>query len=236
MTLSDNIKSLGEGLSHLFYPSLCEGCNKTLLPEEEILCLNCNVYNLPRTAYHHIPENETAMRFTGRIRFERATSLAYFTPDGLLQHLLHELKYNNKKAIGIYLGKQLAYDLAQVNFTEGIDAIIPIPLHPKKEAERGYNQSLLIAEGMTDVLGIPVRERLLTRRRHTESQTKKTRAERLENMQEAFAVNEGANMPKHVLLVDDVLTTGATLESAALALSKAAPSIKISIATIGIAG
>lgn len=226
---------MAQGLSHLLYPRLCEGCSKPLLAEEEILCLNCNIYNLPRTAYHHIPDNETAMRFAGRVPVVRATSFAYFTDGGLLQHLLHELKYNNRKDIGVYLGKLFAYDLAQIKWQQNIDMIIPVPLHPEKEALRGYNQSTLLAEGMSAVWNIPVANDLLYRTRNTESQTQKTRAERIENMEGAFAVKSEASLAhKHVLLIDDVLTTGATLESCAHAILKVTGT-QVSIATIGVA-
>jgi ComF family protein len=132
------------------------------------------------------------------------------------------------------LGRQLGYDLKQLNWADNIDMIIPIPLHEKKEAERGYNQSVLIAEGMSDILNIPVAANILVRTRYTESQTQKTRTERLENMKDAFKTVGDSLSGKHILLVDDVLTTGATLEAAALALTSSYK-VKISIATIGIA-
>lgn len=229
------LKEMAEGLSHLIYPRLCEGCSKPLLAEEEVLCLNCNVYHLPRTAYHHIADNETAMRFAGRVQVEKATSFAYFTPEGLLQHLLHRLKYDGKQYIGTYLGKQLAYDLVQIDWQHGIDAIVPVPLHPDKEAARGYNQSQLLAEGMAEVWGIPMWNDVLQRVKNTESQTQKTREERIENMQDAFVAAKTEKIQgKHLLLIDDVLTTGATLEACATAL-KITPNVKISIATVGIA-
>jgi len=237
---SDDKKNIGvelaAGLSHLVYPRLCEGCNKPLLAEEQVLCLNCSIYNLPRTAYHHIHENETFMRFAGSVNIEKATSLAYFTPDGLLQHLLHGLKYDSKKEIGAYLGTQLGYDLLQTNWQQGIDAIIPVPLHPKKEAIRGFNQALLIAEAMGDVMKLPVLDKIVRRTRFTETQTQKTREQRMENMQGAFeVVNDEKLTGKHILLIDDVLTTGATLEACAHCLL-AVSGVKVSIATIGIAG
>jgi ComF family protein len=211
------------------------GCNKPLLEEEEILCLNCNVYNIPRTAYHHIADNETLMRFTGRVPVQKATSFAYFANEGLLQHLLHELKYNDRKDIGIYLGKQLGYDLQQIVWADAIDAIVPVPLHPDKQKQRGYNQSELIAAGMSKVLDIPVLPGGLKRTRNTESQTQKTREERIENMSDAFEIaDKDALAGKHILLIDDVLTTGATLEACALALRQA-KDVTISIATIGVA-
>jgi ComF family protein len=235
MNLSDNIKDLVQGLSHIIYPRLCEGCSKPLLAEEEVLCLNCNVFNLPRTAYHHIPENETAMRFAGRVPIIKATSFAYFTADSLLQHLLHQLKYKERKDVGIFLGKQLGYDLQQLNWQKGIDIIVPVPLHPEKEAARGYNQTQLIAEGLGKALEIFVITDLLYRTRNTESQTQKSREERITNMQGAFGVkNTEKYINKHILLIDDVLTTGATLEACANALITI-PETRISIATIGVA-
>jgi ComF family protein len=229
------IQQIAKGLAQLVYPRLCMGCNKPLLEEENILCLNCNVYNIPRTAYHHILDNETAMRFAGRFRYERATSFAYFLSEGLLQHLLHELKYNDRQDVGVYLGKQFAYDLKLTGWAKGIDGIIPIPLHPDKEKARGYNQSRKIAEGMSKVLGIPVLDNILVRVRNTESQTQKNREQRIDNMKGAFSLeNPKMLQGKHVLLLDDVLTTGATLEAAALAILQA-PNTHVSLATIGIA-
>lgn len=230
-----NVKDIKEGLSHLFYPRQCEGCSKPLLPEEEVLCLNCNIYNLPRTAYHHIHENQTFMRFASRVKVEKATSLAYFTEEGLLQHLLHKLKYDGRKDIGTFMGKTFGDDLKQTKWAEDIDAIIPVPLHPKKEASRGFNQANIIAEGMRKVLDIPILNDVIIRTRFTESQTKKTREERLLNMKDAFRVNKAETITgKHLLLIDDVLTTGATLEACALAISEVQDA-DISIATIGIA-
>ena len=229
------LKELKQGITHLFYPRLCDGCSKPLHAGEDVLCISCGT-QLPETGYHGIADNETALRFAGRIPFVHATSFAYFTNDGLLQHLLHGLKYANKQQNGRYLGRQLGHALQQqTEWIKTIDMIIPVPLHPSKKAKRGYNQSMLIAEGIAEVAGIPVSDRLLVRVRHTESQTNKTRAQRVDNMKDAFKIyDNGALAGKHVLIIDDVLTTGATIEACALALS-AADSIKISVATIGIA-
>jgi ComF family protein len=228
------LQEIAYGLVHLFYPRLCEGCNKPLLGSEDVLCLGCGL-QLPKTAYHDIEDNDTATRLAGRVPFIYATSFAYFTNDGLLQHLLHGLKYTNKKEIGIYLGKQFANDLLKNDWIRSIDVIVPVPLHAKKEAARGYNQSVLIGEGMSEVLHIPLVADKLIRTRQTESQTQKTRSQRLENMKDAFLVMDAATLTgKHILLIDDVLTTGATLEACALALLQV-QDLKLSIATIGIA-
>lgn len=227
------LKHIREGMLHLLFPRLCEGCRSPLLYEERMLCLAC-LQQLPLTAYHHLPGNETTMRIAGRFRFERATSLAYFTKDGLLQHLLHRLKYQNRESIGIRLGELLGYELKPHSWARQLQGVIPVPLHPRKEAARGYNQSLLIAEGLARVLGIPCLAGVLLRTRATESQTLKNRQERMENVSGAFrVVREDRVKGKHVLLVDDVLTTGATLESCATALL--ARGCRVSVATIGIA-
>ena len=239
--IMQSLKELSHGLVHLFYPRLCEGCSKPLLAAEKVLCIGCAL-QIPETGYHHVEDNETALRFAGRIPFSHATSLAYFTQDGLLQHLMHGLKYRGKKEIGYYLGQRLAGSLNSAlpengarNWITSVDLIIPVPLHKAKNAKRGYNQSLLIAEGIGEALHIPVSDNVLERVRDTQSQTHKTRAERVDNMTEAFRVRQkGLLTNKHVLLCDDVLTTGDTLEACALALMKE-ESIKISIATIGIA-
>jgi ComF family protein len=228
------LNELKQGLMHLFYPRLCEGCSRPLVGREDILCISCALA-LPETGYHHITGNETELRFAGRIPYIYATTFAYFTADGLLQHLLHRLKYSGKQEIGYYLGKCFGQRLLDAGRVTDVDIIIPVPLHKAKHAQRGYNQSLLIAQGMSEVMGIPAADDVLVRVKNTNSQTKKTRTERVNNMSDAFEVkNKGALTGKHVLLCDDVLTTGATLEACALALLKE-ESLKISIATIGIA-
>ncbi len=228
------LKDLTHGLVHLFYPRLCEGCSKPLLAAEEVLCISCAL-EVPETNYHHIPDNETELRFAGRIPFAHATSFAYFTNDGLLQHLIHGLKYKDKKETGYYLGRRFGHSLLSADWASSIDVIVPVPLHPAKQAKRGYNQSMLIAEGLSEVLRKPATDKILLRTRDTESQTHKTRAERVDNMAGAFKVGKENNLTgRHMLICDDVLTTGATLEACVLALM-AHKDVKISIATIGIA-
>jgi predicted amidophosphoribosyltransferase len=168
------LNDLGQGIIHLFYPRLCEGCSKQLVATEQVLCLSCAM-QLPETGYHNIADNETTLRFAGRVPFTHATSFAYFTNDGLLQHLLHGLKYKGKQEIGNYLGRQFAYSLKQTNWISSVDVIIPVPLHRTKQAKRGYNQSMLIANGLSEVLGIPASDKFLLRTKDTESQTNKTR-------------------------------------------------------------
>jgi ComF family protein len=218
----------------MFYPLLCEGCRRQLVASETVLCAGCET-ELALTNYHTMPGNETEIRFSGRFPFERATSYAWFTEEGLLQHLLHGLKYRDRSEIGTWLGTQFGVALAGVHWQQGIDAIVPVPLHPSKEAQRGYNQSEVIAQAMAVALGIPVWADVLTRTRATESQTSKSRSERAANVAGAFAPGKARQLAgKHLLVIDDVLTTGATTEACALVLL-GMDNVKISIATIGIA-
>lgn len=227
-------QSVRQSLLHLFYPRLCEGCGRPLIAAEEVLCLSC-VLQIPETNYHLHPDNEAALRFAGRIPYQQVTSYAYFVNDGLMQHLVHGLKYRGRQAIGTYLGSRLGQQLKTAGWAAGIDCIVPVPLYRKKQASRGYNQSELIAAGLSNTLNIPVARKLLVRTRDTETQTSKTRQQRVSNMQNAFSVHDPALCRhKHILLCDDVLTTGATLEACALALLEQ-PGVKISIATIGVA-
>ncbi|MEO6831537.1 MAG: ComF family protein, partial [Chitinophagaceae bacterium] len=209
-------KEFWRGLSHLWLPQLCEGCRQPLHASEKVLCLSC-FQELPFVHFHDDPLNAVTVRIAGRIPFQHASAFALFSGDGLLQHLLHRLKYNRRKEIGDFLGRQAAYGLQDSNWVEKIEGIVPVPLHGKKQAWRGFNQTEVIAKGMAEVLAVPVFEKLLIRTRKTESQTTKTREEREENVRDAFALSksyaEFGNAERHLLLIDDVLTTGATLEA-----------------------
>lgn len=219
---------------HFVYPRLCFGCNKSLLDQEQVLCLGC-ANDLPLTNYHHIADNESSRRFAGRIKFEHATSFAYFTKDGLVQQLLHEFKYKNNKVVGVFLAKRFAAALRKTTWIQEVDVIIPVPLHKSKENKRGFNQSEIISQTLSSVLNITADSQSLIRIANTDSQVQKSRAERAENMSRAFSIKDAAHLKgKHVLLIDDVLTTGATIEACVLAL-QAIEGIRISIATLGIA-
>ncbi len=222
------------GLSRLFYPSLCACCDTELAGTEKVLCLGCTL-QLPRTAYHHIMENRSFQNFMGRIPIIRATSFVYFSKQGMVQHLLHRFKYKGRKEIGNYLGRLLAEELKKSNWLDTIDYIIPVPLHRTKMYKRGFNQAQSFAEGIAAVSGIPVLTQAITRNRPTETQTRKTRAARIENVRNIFSLKQPDKVGnKHILLVDDILTTGATLESCALALQQATR-VRISIATLALA-
>ena len=225
---------LSRGLFYLFFPRLCVACSSTLHKGEQVLCLNCQT-QLPETGYHSQPENDTVMRLAGRFPFDHATSYGYFTHDGLLQHLLHQLKYLNNQEVGPYIGARFGRALRDTEWINDIDLIVPVPLHKTKLQKRGYNQSVLIAQGLQKTLDIPFSEHAIIRNRQTDSQTKKTREERLKNMEAAFNIPDPASLKgKHILLIDDVLTTGATIEACALVLL-AVEGVRVSVATIGIA-
>ena len=215
----------------LFYPRLCAGCATSLVRGEEVLCLNC-LGDLPRTNYHLYNENPVSQIFEGRVNITLATSFCRFDKGGRLQHLLHELKYKGNCEVGQKMGILFGYDLIQSALFKDIDAIIPVPLHPKKEKKRGYNQSVEICKGLSESMNRPIITGNLLRTIHTASQTRKGRFERWENVSGIFNVKNDAELiGKHLLLVDDVVTTGATLEACCEPLLQI-PGVRVSIATL----
>ncbi len=209
--------SILKDLAYFFYPPCCEVCGRLLMEGEEILCSFCYL-DLPRTNYHLYPDNEVAKVFWGRVPVEHATSYFFFNKGSKYQSLLHMLKYQGRGEVGIYLGKIFAAEIMDSVFTTA-DMIIPVPLHRKKQRKRGYNQSMKIAQGMSRLMKIPVESDVLIRPVFTETQTEKSRFDRFLNMQGKFELKRpGVVMGKKVLLVDDVITTGSTLEACAMVL------------------
>jgi ComF family protein len=234
--LLSSVKSAGawlglvkESLLHLAFPHVCKGCGSDILDIENEICLRC-ISALPETNFHLHPDNPMEKLFWGRIPLHGAAALYYFTKESLMQHLVHQLKYRSQKQLGIYMGKLAGHALTR-RFND-IDALIPLPLFPSKERKRGYNQSRLLCEGISMVLEKPVLDKVVIRTTHTESQTKKNRIERWQNMEGKFELKDAAGIAgKHVLLIDDVVTTGATLEACARELLKA-ENVQLSIATL----
>lgn len=184
---------------------------------------------------HLSRENEFTQRLWGRLNVEGGAAMYYFARKSPIQHALHQLKYHNQPEIGVKLGREFGQKLKSSDIFRSVGAIIPVPLHPKKERLRGYNQSVMFARGISETMEIPVLTDVLTRRTFTETQTKKKRMERFQNVGEVFEVRKPAFVEgKHLLLVDDVLTTGATLEVCGQALL-GVPNTKLSLATIAIA-
>ena len=201
-----------------------------MMSEEEDVCLSCR-YLLPKTLYEKNAENPLAQMFYGQVDFHAVTAEFFFSKTGKVQHLLHQLKYEGNKDAGFFLGQQLGESIRQSELFCDIDYLVPIPLHPKKEHIRGYNQSHVIAQGVEDVTEIPIMKDCLYRKVFTSTQTKKSREERWDNVKDIFDIKDyGRLKEKHILLIDDVLTTGATLMAAGTTLSQI-PDIKISVAT-----
>lgn len=198
---------------YLFFPLHCEACRSLLVKNEVALCTKC-LYELPRTDFCYDNDNDIVNLFAGRIRLNRATALFTFHKESRFRKLIHKLKYQNKPDIGIILGRELGADmLASKNFSD-IDYIIPVPLHSKRRLERGYNQSELIGRGISQVINKPMLCDVFIRSAYTKTQTKMTRDERWSNVSGKFLINnEELIRNKHVLLIDDVVTTGSTIEA-----------------------
>lgn len=229
------LRELFENVVNLFYPRVCAACGDTLLKDEETVCLKCR-YLLPKTGYELHADNPLAQMFYGRVRFHAVTACFFFAKQGKVQHLIHELKYKGNWEAGVFLGQQLGESLKNAPLFQGIDYLVPVPLHPKREKKRGYNQSLMIARGIAEVTGIAIGDRFLVRGVNTATQTKKSKEERFQNVKDIFQVCHAEELQgKHILLIDDVLTTGATLESCAHKFEDIS-GITISAATAACAG
>jgi ComF family protein len=215
--LFNSFRNYLNGLISIIYPQFCAACGSALYHNEKVLCLKCYA-ELPRTGYHDDPENEVAQLFWGRVPFSNATSFIYFNKGSRYQHVLHELKYKGRQQIGFELGKLFGLELKRTPFANS-DMIHPIPLHYSRQRKRGYNQSELFARGIAQILNIPVETDLIARIVNTGTQTAKSRYERWENVQGIFRIEEPSEfVNKHIMLVDDVITTGSTIEACANAL------------------
>ncbi|KAA3625342.1 MAG: ComF family protein [Bacteroidetes bacterium] len=225
---------MGDELLSLFYPNLCLACQSNAPINNQVLCLRCS-FKLPQTQFHLHKENAFTERFWGRLSLEAGASLYRFTKGGHVQNLIHHLKYRGRREVGIKCGEYFGHQLKKSPLFSGIDLIIPVPLHPKKKHQRGYNQSDMIAKGLSKSMSVPWAADILIRKTFTETQTQKSRMERLENVAQAFCVTDPDRIKgKHILLVDDVITTGATLEICALKILEV-PNTKVSMVTLAFA-
>jgi ComF family protein len=226
-----SLQKINTAIQHLLYPHFCSGCGVDFISSKEFLCAKCNS-SLPLTQFSHIPFNPIEKIFIGRVPVHAAGSMYYFTKSSLLQHLLVQLKYNNNKEAGFFLGRQLGYLLKETQRFNSIDCVIPLPLHPKKQYQRGYNQVDLIGDGITSIWQKPLFKTAISRIIFTKTQTHESRISRWENMEGIFKVEDTALLKgKHVLLIDDVITTGASLESCGSAIL-AVPGTRLSIVTV----
>lgn len=209
-----------EAAACLFFPHHCAGCGTDRLDKQTEICLRC-LHRLPLTHFTAQPDNPVEKIFWGRTHVQAATSLFFYSQDSTMQSLLHELKYRGNQALGIQLGSLLGTALKNTSRFP-VDVLVPVPLHPSKEKSRGFNQATLICQGIAAVTGLPVCTTLLRRNAERSTQTKKDRAERWENMQGIFEATPFNEVPyKNILLIDDVITTGATLEACGQALLEA---------------
>ena len=226
------IKKYLNNFVDLFFPNLCAVCSDTLLTGEDFICSNCYV-DIPKTNFHKELENPVAQLFWGRANVETATAYYYFKKGSKYQKVIHKLKYKGEKEIGIEIGKLFGADLNISEYYQYIDVIIPVPLHKSRLKERGFNQSEYIAMGMSESMEKPMDINSLIRTIATSTQTKKNRLERVDNVASIFKVENPSEIyGKHILLIDDVITTGATLESCANTLLDYT-GVKVSIAAIG---
>lgn len=228
------IKQWVHDIIGLFFPLYCPVCGIPLYVSGEVICLSCEL-KMPRTDYTDDPDNPVAQLFWGRVKLDGATSLFRFEKGSKYQPLLHLLKYKGQKRIGIFLGRMLGAEVGCHPFRKA-DYIVPVPLHKKRQKKRGYNQSEIIAAGVSRVTGIPINTRIIQRDRDTDSQTEKSRFERWENMEHVFSLQKDATSlcGCSFLLIDDVVTTGSTLEACAETLLKIAGA-KVYVATVACA-
>lgn len=227
----NQLRKYGRAFLHLFLPDTCLICGQTLIRNEKTVCYRC-IAKLEPSRYNDFVDNEIAYLFEGRVPVTFATAGFRYHKEGLLQQLIFQLKYHYHKEIGQILGRELGASLENTPL-ESVDFIIPVPLHPNKQRKRGYNQSERIAIGIAEVLALEVRTDVLLRKKDTISQTKKSRMERFENMEDVFSVKNADSLEgMHILLVDDIVTTGSTLIGCASALHRACKNVKISVACL----
>ncbi|HUQ67391.1 MAG TPA: phosphoribosyltransferase family protein [Flavitalea sp.] len=218
-----------KNIVHLLYPEICAGCGSDLLSPGNLICQECT-NDMPLTDFYMHLSNPVEKIFHGRLPVVTASAHTYFTKDSVVQHLLHGLKYGGNKESGMAMGSMIGKTLKTCEWNTDLYALIPLPLHFRKQKMRGYNQAELICKGISNEMNVPVLNNVIVRRKNTESQTHKTRMERWNNINSKFELkNAAALTDKHVLLVDDVITTGATLEACGAELLKTA-GLRLSIA------
>ncbi len=202
-------------INNILLPKVCFGCNAQLSRGESVLCAICR-HELPLTDYNFVDENSVDLIFYGRIPIKKAASFVFFAKNGIVKNLLHHLKYKNQEQIGSFFGDWYGNLLKKNGALKTIDIVIPVPLHPKKEKKRGYNQVALFAQKIAKHIDAAYRDDILFKVVNTKTQTKKDRQLRWENTKDVFQLKNVEPIHfKHILLVDDVITTGATIEASA---------------------
>lgn len=230
----NRLATLHSNLLEFFFPTLCVTCGNRLISQENFLCIDC-WHDLPVTNFHLRNGNKVEQLFWGRIQIENATAFFAFNKGSNYQHLIHFIKYKGQKELGFETGRRFGISLSESPQFNAVDIIVPVPLHPKKLKQRGYNQSEWIAKGISASMKKNFSVNNLIRNLHTSTQTRKNRYERWENVDNIFKVVQPDEfVGKHILIIDDVVTTGSTLESCALQLLKI-ENVKVSIATLAFA-
>lgn len=224
-----------DDLIHLIFPSTCLVCENELAATEKNVCSFCDS-NLNRSNYHLFSEATPMDKlFWGRVEVKGTYTHLIFDKNKGSQSVLFNLKYKNNPELGVYFGERMGSDMNQMPLFKKIDAIIPVPLHYKKAFIRGYNQSEVLAKGISEVLAVPVDIKSIIRNKHTETQTKKSRFQRWDNVDSIFEIKSSLKKYKHVVLVDDVITTGSTMEALIQSIQKQYPMLEISVVTLAIA-
>ena len=225
-----SVSEIKNSLLHLFFPNVCAGCGSDLISDSTVLCLKCTDA-MPETNFEFHAHNPVEKKFWGRLPLGGASAQYYFTRESLMQRLMHQFKYRGNKELGLQLGRMMGDSLKRSGRFQ-IDALIPLPLFASKEKRRGFNQATILCEGIAENMNVPVFKNVVARTQYTDTQTKKGRIERWQNMEGKFILAKPeAITGKHILLVDDVVTTGATLEACGAELVKAG-NVKLSIATL----
>lgn len=220
------LASFYRSLIHLFYPHCCEICGNDLTEAEEVLCLAC-LHQLPVTPLQADNDHPAARIFHGRVNVQHATAIYYYTQPSPLQQLIYQFKYRQRQDIARYMGRQMGLQLLQYPWLSEISALVPVPLHPQRKRQRGYNQSALLAAGIATIIQKPVKE-ILSRSHFKHSQTKHNRETRWQNVAQAFHIHHHTTYSRdHFLLVDDVITTGATTEACCHQLLSTGASVSI---------
>ena len=223
-----------KSIVNLFFPKVCSGCSSFLLSNENVICTVCR-HDIPLTNHHLNPENDAFKKFYGRIPVMHTSALFYFHKKGIVQELIHNLKYKGHEEIGAILGEWYAEDLKTIDLLQSVDEIIPVPLHRRKLKERGYNQVTAFGTALSSSLNIDYNDSILVRNVYSKTQSKKNLLGRTEGIESTFdVVFTEKNHNKHFLLIDDVITTGSTLEACSRALLKI-PGAKISIVCMAMA-
>ncbi len=220
-----------EDFVKLFFPTYCAGCDAVLLKNETGICLSCQTC-LPRILQHDYRDNKLEKKFWGRADIQTATAFLNMSKEGIVRRIIHDLKYHGNKNAGLVLGNLFGAELCKSSSMNQFDYLMPVPLHPKRLLERGYNQCDCIVEGMSQSMEIPISKNHLVRSKYNLSQTKNGKYNRWENVEGIFSVQRANELEGcHVLLIDDIITTGSTIEACAAELTKI-KDLKLSVASI----